>query len=102
MTTRTIKPGYVAIGKTRKEILSSRYPFRLLKEGDYIDPPWPLQDLQRVRSAVRTWNQKRQGCLHVSVYQDGLNGHGPCVVVGWPMGAVHVPVEPRKRGPKLS
>ena len=98
MTHRTIKKGYVALAKSRREILNRKYPFRLLKEGEYLDPPWPIGELHRVRSACRHWNRTRNACLHVNVHPDGYLDHGPCVQVGWPKGAVTV--ETKKRAPK--
>ena len=100
MTHRTIKKGYVALAKSRREILSGKYPFSLLTEGDYVDPPYPLAELDRVRSAVRHFNRTRGACLHVNVHTEGLNGNGPCVQVGWPKGGKVV--KTKKRGVKRS
>jgi hypothetical protein len=101
MTRRTIKQGYVALPKTQREVLNRKYPFQLLKEGEYIDPPWPLGELDRVRSAVRHWNNSRGGKLHINIHRDGLGRHGPCVQVGWPVGAKKA-VKPQARPPKRS
>jgi hypothetical protein len=90
-----IRKGYVALPKTRREILNRKYPFRLLKEGDYLDPPWPIEELHRVRSAVRHWNRTRDARLFVNVHPDGFGTHGPCVQVGWPKGAVKAPAKKR-------
>jgi hypothetical protein len=97
--TRTIRQGYVAIPKTPGELMARKYPFRLLKEGDYLDPPWPLADLHRVRAAVRYWNKRHNGRLYANVHPDGLGEHGPCVQVGWPKGAKAGPAI-KRRGAK--
>ena len=98
MTHRTVRTGYVSQPKSRREIAARKYPFSLIGEGEFLHPPWPMEELDRVRSAVRHFNLTRKACLTISIHPNGFEDHGPCVQVGWPKGAV--PVVPRKRGPK--
>ena len=74
---RKVKSGYVPYTPPRRVVLSRKYPFAALKPGGFLDPPYPLEERERVKQAVRYYNKTKKGCLHVSVTPDG-------VVVGWP------------------
>jgi len=89
--TKKIRRGYVPYRPAKRVILKRKYPFAVLMEGDYISPPYPLSERDRVRSAVKYWNKAYDGLLHVSVTPEG-------VTVGWPKkpplesGEAHSPV----------
>lgn len=74
---RKVKSGYVPYRAPRRVVMSRKYPFSAIKEGCFLDPPYPLEERERVKQAVRYYNKTKNGSLHVSVTPEG-------VVVGWP------------------
>ena len=78
-----VKRGYVKAPIARKR----KYPFNLLKEGDYLDF-FPLEVAEKVKYAMQKWNRDKGGVLHMSRYPNGSpDNEAPHVVVGWPQGA---------------
>jgi len=82
---QTIKKGYIAAPKHGRSVFTARkYPFPDIKEGEYLDPPYPWSDRVKVKSAVRYFNATTGGCLHVNMWPQGKEGHpAPCCEVGW-------------------
>jgi hypothetical protein len=97
---RRIEKGYVSAPRPKSFFLSRKYPFKLLKEGCFISPPYEWAEKDRLRSAVRYWNHKHKACLEISYHPDGWEkSKEPCLRVGWPVGGVHVPQKTRVRSP---
>ena len=97
---RRIEKGYVSAPRPQSYFLSRKYPFKLLKEGCFIAPPYPWGDIDRLRSAVRYWNKKHKACLEISYHPDGWEKvKEPCLRVGWPVGGVYTPPKTRVKTP---
>lgn len=77
MPSRKIRRGYVPYRPGKRIILKRKYPFAAMKEGDHLEPPYPLEDRDRVRAAVRYWNKAYDTALEINATPEGL-------IVWWP------------------
>ena len=77
MPSRKIRRGYVPYRPGKRIILKRKYPFAAMKEGDHLEPPYPLEERDRVRAAVRYWNKAYDTALAVNATPEGL-------IVWWP------------------
>jgi hypothetical protein len=92
---RRTKPGYVYSPPDNYRE-NRKYPFDLIVEGECLDPPYPLEDLAKVKFAVARWRRLHGAPLTITRTDAGL-------VVGWAMGAERLAPKPvTKRGPKLA
>jgi len=83
MSTYTISKGYVSVATPRR----SKYPFALIKEGEFITQPFPWSDLKKVGYSVAAWNRSRKACLRINKFPDGTpENPNPHFFVGWPEG----------------
>ena len=86
MDTFKIKTGYIRAAPIRVR----KYPFDTLKEGQYFDHPFPMEEAARVKYAMENYRRKHGVPLHINRYPNGTPAHQfPHVIVGWPQGAVY-------------
>lgn len=86
---RSTKPGYVySPGPSYRS--GKKYPFELIKEGESLQPPYPLADLETLRCSVNRWRRLHQTPLTITRVGDGL-------VVGWDKNSPPVQKRPRKK-----
>lgn len=80
-----IKQGYISLPKRRAPRTDVKYPFRALKPGDYLDPPFKWGEAHRVKSAVAYYNSHHGTGLTINSFPEGTPGHPyPHLVVGRP------------------
>lgn len=84
MKKRAIRQGYKPYDRREENILRSRkYPFVLLKPGQFLDEKFPMEEKLKVRAAVSYYRKKHGMDLHISYFHKGTDKHkAPHMVVG--------------------
>ncbi len=82
---KTISTGYAPVQQDTEYYLTRRYPFRVLKEGAFIDTPYPMAERKEVVSAVGYYNRRYKLGLVISYFPKGSPKHkDPHMLVGRP------------------
>lgn len=99
MSTFKIKTGYIRAAPAR----GRKYPFDQLKEGQYFDHAFPMEEAARVKYAMEKYRRQFGVPLCMNRYPNGTQAHPfPHVMVGWPKGAVYTHKPRTKNGERGS
>jgi hypothetical protein len=91
---KKISKGYVP-SSDLVSYMSRRYPFRAMKEGDFIDTPYPLAERKEVVSAVGYYNRRYKLGLVISYFSKGTKEcPEPHMIVGRPKPKKAPPLHP--------